>query len=98
MDTSEGLEVRIPALGTPALPAEVQARWEALAAAGNRGWVLRMVGHASSLPGPLGFEAGGHTDRNSYGTSFSLLFKLMVFGIDHYSLLLPPIRACSRTP
>lgn len=61
-DTSEGLEVRSPDPGK-SLPAGVQALWVALAAAGNRGWVLHTAGRASSLPGPLGLEAGGHTER-----------------------------------
>lgn len=57
-DTSEGPEVHSPALGK-SLPAGVRAPLEALAAAASRGWDLRMAGRASSLPGPLGLEAGG---------------------------------------
>lgn len=56
-DTSEVREVRTPGQGKSLL-AGVQVLWEALVAAGSMGWVHHMAGHASSLPGPLGLEAG----------------------------------------
>lgn len=62
-DTSEAQEVRRSGLGK-SLPAGVQALWEALVAAGSRGWVHHMAGHASSLPGPLGLEAGGNKENS----------------------------------
>lgn len=61
-DTSGAREVRNSGLGKR-LPVGVQALWEDLVAAGNRGWVHRMAGRASSLPGPLGLEAGGNKEN-----------------------------------
>lgn len=39
------------------LPAGARALQEAPAAAGSKGWGLRTAAHASSLPGPSGWEA-----------------------------------------
>lgn len=39
------------------LPAGARALREAPAAAGSKGWGLRTAAHASSLTGPLGWEA-----------------------------------------
>lgn len=75
MDTSEDLEDRSLGQGRSlSVGARAPREAPAAAAAANKGWVLHMAAHASSLPGPLGSEAA-EQERETLGKSLTTVVR-----------------------